>query len=182
MSHHPICLSPHCCWNISSLQEPTTSAVSFLVFHHANLFRMMMCSLEGFFMNHLSMVTFSRHSHPAVCHCLPFTGVSAECETATSSITSNHCPQQAEQTNSMLRQLISAASCTVKVLLKCHPTLHLFNGLQYNQPFVRALVGSIRVRISLPPFSEFLKRFDAAANVFYRQYNVHEWQLPPQVV
>jgi hypothetical protein len=65
--------------------------------------------------------------------------------------------------------LIAAASCTVDVLLKCHPTLHHIDGLHYNQPFIRALLGvTPRVRISLPPFSEFLDRFHAAANAFNR--------------
>jgi hypothetical protein len=58
----------------------------------------------------------------------------------------------------------------------CH---YLFNGLQYNQAFIRALLGvTPRVRISLPPFSEFLERFDATANAFYRQYNSHAGNYP----
>ncbi len=78
--------------------------------------------------------------------------VSAECEFKikqnfqTPSTASCANPQHAGQ-------LISAASCTVEVLLKCHPAIHLFNGLQHNQPFIRALIGSVGVHTSLPPFS-----------------------------
>jgi hypothetical protein len=103
--------------------------------------------------------------------------VSAECEFKikqnfqTPSTASCANPQHAGQ-------LISAASCTVEVLLKCHPAIHLFNGLQHNQPFIRALIGSVGVHTSLPPFSEFLKRFDAAAIAFNRQYNSHVGNYP----
>jgi hypothetical protein len=75
--------------------------VSFLVFHHSKLFCMMMCSLGGFFMNHLFMATFSWYLHPAVFHCLPHT-VCLPNVSSRSSKTSKHHRQQVAQTHSML--------------------------------------------------------------------------------
>jgi hypothetical protein len=139
MSQHLICQILHCYWNISILLEPTTSDVSVLVFHHAELFCMMMCSLEGFFMNHFYGNLFTTLTSCSLSLSLIYC-VSLECETNII----NHfkaLSTASRENRQHAGQLISAASCTVKVLLKCHPAIHLFNVLQYNQPFIHAPFG-----------------------------------------
>ncbi len=177
MSLHPICWSPHFYWNISILLEPTTSRCElfgvppFQTVLYDDVFSGRILYESSFYGNLLMTLTSSSFSLSSTYR------VSAECEFKIqqhfqSFTTDIRCRQHTDRLN-------AAASCTVEVLLKCHPAIHLFNGLQYNQAFIRALLGvTPRVRISLPPFSEFLERFDAAANAFYRQYNSHAGNYP----
>ena len=82
------------------------------------------------------------------------------------------------------RLLVAAASLTIDVLLSRHECLRDFAsaGITYDQQFVRSLVGVTgphgRSDDKLPPFSEFLTRFQAGAALFFNLYTSSSGQCP----
>jgi hypothetical protein len=62
----------------------------------------------------------------------------------------------------------------IKVLVTCHQLLSPFVGLTYDKAFVKSIIGiqgKGGVGDRLPPFHEFLSRFDAAASLYFEQYS-----------